>query len=987
MAFPMPDPRVYVRSQNGIVRNLSHFQRPYVGNGAAVNARELTRDYLSDVASIYSIDGSWLSNPLAEPGDSVSAATLTEMRFAGEKRFIGIDTVTFVQTHFSLPIWEAGVSIFVKENPLWIGSSFSSIHADPVFAPSPPDGAPCMPGNIDEDAFKDILGPNVNSIPELAEGLRNLQINRNPRLLIYQYDPATRIESTENNGIPAGIDALYGTPPTLPIPAVPISIEPKLHYVVSEVLFSMSMPQWGNLNWRAFVEVETCAILYLRAFVSMFTGDVFPFDPPTATGDTTITPAAPKSVLAPLVKKVTLPGIQAMPNNPPMNPPPDQELFGEYVYVVDIETPNFGPPTLPPSAIDFSYSPVCDANHPGCLDPQNFSAVNAYYHCDAAFRMVNKIVTDTGGTFDDYFDGTKLYPDFPVDVDHRGTIPSKYGCLGGLCANAETKGNTSNDGVLCFEFALVDGMSDVGMATDKRAVLHEFGHALLLESLHQPNFVFAHSCGDSLAAIICDPESQLHATPHRFTTFPWIEGVSDPDRRQHDRSVQQEWGWGGDEDDTGYQSEQILSTTLFRVYRSVGGDTLLNGPSPVIATRLHAANYVIGLIVLALGSIPPSANAAAIDVSSFADRLTGADISIDGYDGRTGGTLRKVVDWAFRKQGLYRAPGPLTNTEGDSPPVDIYINDGRAGEYQYQYDFWNTTDIWNRRKHDGLSVHQTPIINQTNYIYVRIKNRGDQAANNVTLRVYSADPGAGLVWNSPGPNNGWKELTAGPYAVGVIPPKGDVIKGPIAWTPTHLWHECLFAKVTNDDDPSNVDIYVNPNTGMQVAPPCATLPTPHWQLVPHDNNIAQRNVVPVPSGMFGKDLIRAFHRRTFYVQNPFARTKNVVVEWTLPYFLRERGWNMDLFNERGSSFKLRAYQSEEIVLRLNPGRRFSRSDVLEQRTEQKIEFRVLIDGQIVGGMTYVIDPIMRVPPFWPTLDEVEADVREATAVKGQQTRV
>ena len=45
-----------------------------------------------------------------------------------------------------------------------------------------------------------------------------------------------------------------------------------------------------------------------------------------------------------------------------------------------------------------------------------------------------------------------------------------------------------------------------------------------------------------------------------------------------------------------------------------------------------------------------------------------------------------MIRWAFEKQGLYQdaeEPKP-NNKEGLPPPVDVYIEDGRHGEYRYQ---------------------------------------------------------------------------------------------------------------------------------------------------------------------------------------------------------------------------------------------------------------------------------------------------------------
>jgi hypothetical protein len=36
-----------------------------------------------------------------------------------------------------------------------------------------------------------------------------------------------------------------------------------------------------------------------------------------------------------------------------------------------------------------------------------------------------------------------------------------------------------------------------------------------------------------------------------------------------------------------------------------------------------------------------------------------------------------------------------------------------------------------------------------------------------------------------------------------------------------------------------------PNTNPLAGLPCAVGPTPHWRLVPFDNNLGQRNVTPV----------------------------------------------------------------------------------------------------------------------------------------------
>ena len=100
----------------------------------------------------------------------------------------------------------------------------------------------------------------------------------------------------------------------------------------------------------------------------------------------------------------------------------------------------------------------------------------------------------------------------------------------------------------------------MGLACDWRVVLHELGgHGILYNHVNSANFGFAHSAGDSFAAVLNDPETRA---VDRFQTFPWVFGVID---RRHDRDVTAGWAWGGVNDNGGYASEEILCTTHFRL--------------------------------------------------------------------------------------------------------------------------------------------------------------------------------------------------------------------------------------------------------------------------------------------------------------------------------------------------------------------------------------------------------------------------------------
>jgi len=66
---------------------------------------------------------------------------------------------------------------------------------------------------------------------------------------------------------------------------------------------------------------------------------------------------------------------------------------------------------------------------------------------------------------------------------------------------------------------------------------------------------------------------------------------------------------------------------------------------------------------------------------------------------------------------------------------------------------------------------------------------------------------------------------------------GSAVVGPFIWTPQFRGQECMLMIASADGDLPNND----PATGL----PCAQGPTPHWRLVPFDNNIGQRNVTLV----------------------------------------------------------------------------------------------------------------------------------------------
>lgn len=142
---------------------------------------------------------------------------------------------------------------------------------------------------------------------------------------------------------------------------------------------------------------------------------------------------------------------------------------------------------------------------------------------------------------------------------------------------------------------------------------------------------------------------------------------------------------------------------------------------------------------------------------------------------------------------------------------DVYIGDnltdiGATPTEQW----WESPDIIVRNQDDGIRRHQDPILGQTNYVYVRVKNIGST----------TMDAGIGVYWHEPATAircGGWAPI-AGPLPTGTLAP-GESSWIKTTWVPPIEGHTCLFAVVSSEDDPMTYECDV-----------------------PWDNNLAQRNV-------------------------------------------------------------------------------------------------------------------------------------------------
>lgn len=895
------------RDIEGVARDLLHIEEPYIST--AGTPQLAAREYLDKFGPLLGIAHEQLDHlglaPEAAPIDA-----RVEYRFLDEKVQFDTIALVFSQTCLGLPVREAGLTIHMRRDPLQILSAQSTLHTDVDVTP-PEERAVTRLQRLNAKTLARHLG--IDADPRGFEA-GSLRIN-SLRLIIYRYDESRRQPREE----PAHVHPGQG--PTLPLPPLPESIEDGRHYVAAEIVFVLSTELIPDLHWIGIVEAQTQAVLFVQPLIDNVDGLVFRDDPITDAGGPP--PNATNAQLNPVRTAVLLRAL-----SPPVAA--NYALTGEFIQLQDYQPPPAAPP-LEPVGTDFDFAARTD----------NFAAVNAYYHCDRFFRLVSELGFDVKT----YFGGTL----FPFPVDHRG----RFGTVNGIEINAYCAGNGAF-GILDSAYMLADltdTVNPIGLACDYRVVLHELGgHGTLYNHVNGPNFGFAHSSGDSFGAVLCDPESKA---ADRFLTFPWVGTTIN---RRHDRPVAGGWAWGGLNDTGGYNSEQILCTTHFRIYRAIGGD------STEVPMRHFAARHLPYLILRAIGTLTPATNPT--NALGFAAAEMTSAVSNWVSEDELGGYYWKVIRWAYEQQGLFQptgAPLPVT-TVGAPPPVDVYIDDGRHGEYQYgpanQYPwlqrFWETTEIWNRLEPDGQPEHQTPVIGRENHAYLRVHNRGTQHANAVVVHGYHCRPSAGLVW----PDD-WQPMTTASLPVtGGIAAGGQALVGPFAWRPRHHWHECMFMSVSAAGDRANND----PASAM----PTAAGPASLWQMVPCDNNLGLRAVIPVPGGGHRHALVEAFRERHFWASNPLTKTAKMEIRPVLPAFLLTRGWAMAFDNPGGGSFSLGPRDTRVIRPRLIDGQNFTAAEVTSAGTVS-IMIVVLADGLVVGGLTFVLDPKLH----HPAVEEIE----------------
>lgn len=144
---------------------------------------------------------------------------------------------------------------------------------------------------------------------------------------------------------------------------------------------------------------------------------------------------------------------------------------------------------------------------------------------------------------------------------------------------------------------------------------------------------------------------------------------------------------------------------------------------------------------------------------------------------------------------------------------DAYTRDHPADDGSVPTtEWWQSPDILVRHQDDNIRRHQDPILGQTNYVYVKVRNIGNATISDGQVNVYWHTPSPGIICGN------WALINSTPISVGTLAPgQSKWVKTP--WVPPVEGHTCLFSRFWSGDDPVTFECDV-----------------------PWDNNIAQRNV-------------------------------------------------------------------------------------------------------------------------------------------------
>ena len=235
---------------------------------------------------------------------------------------------------------------------------------------------------------------------------------------------------------------------------------------------------------------------------------------------------------------------------------------------------------------------------------------------------------------------------------------------------------------------------------------------------------------------------------------------------------------------------------------------------------------------------------------------------------------------------LYTTRTGIVSSQADVPPPavtqDLYSRDmmddlGEEPNITSSH-MYRSDDIWVRNTNDGFTnqEHQNPIGSSTNYVYVRVRNRGCATANSANVKLYWAKASSGLSWPAP-----WDGSVSTPALMGDMigqQPSGSVAASDFvileyAWTAPNpgdyssfgadRTHFCLLSRIeTSTSAPFGMTTPETSNLGDNVR---------------NNNNIVWKNVSvsePTSGGrLSGSALISNYTKRNASYRLMFEAVK------------------------------------------------------------------------------------------------------------------
>ncbi|UGU15413.1 zinc metalloprotease [Sinomicrobium kalidii] len=235
---------------------------------------------------------------------------------------------------------------------------------------------------------------------------------------------------------------------------------------------------------------------------------------------------------------------------------------------------------------------------------------------------------------------------------------------------------------------------------------------------------------------------------------------------------------------------------------------------------------------------------------------------------------------------LYTTRSSIVSSQGDVPPPsvteDLYSRDmmddvgdepNTTSSHMYR-----TDDIWVRHSNDGITnqEHQNPVGGATNFVYVRVRNRGCGTASSGNVRLYWAKASSGLSWPAP-----WDGSVISPALMGDVigmEPTGavaasDYVILEYSWnTPNPAdyssfgadrTHFCLLSRIeTSPTAPFGMTFPETSNLGQNVR---------------NNNNIVWKNVSvtePEAGGRFAATIIANYTKEPGKYKIVFKEAKN-----------------------------------------------------------------------------------------------------------------